>query len=271
MGFFRGGLLITVSILLFLSLLLGNILLILSLSLQYDNVKEGLTPLAQEFAEDKLNLIGENFNLTEEMEEAREFMKDHCQNATEYVFSEGGYTFVVPCDIINESSEVFVEQGVDSIIEQVYYKEYDCDFWNCFSQDELPLFLISEKAKDYWKAKFYFSIIASLILVVLLFFLVEQKPNFPILVGALLVLSSLPLLRLENLSSVISGQSYLEFISFFFNSSGGVFWSLFIVGLIILGLGISWRLLSLGSLKKKFSKKEVRQIVKGEMQKDKKK
>jgi len=264
MGFFRGGLLVTVSILLFLSLLLGNIFLVLSISLQYDNVKSGLVPIVREFVEDQSDLITGDFNLTIEMGEARELMRNYCLNNTEYVFSEGGYNFTIPCDLVNETVETFVEQGIDSIIEQTYYKEYDCDFLDCFGEEPLPLFLISEKAKDYWKEKFYFSIIASLILTVLIFLLVEQKQNFPILIGGLLALSSVPLLKLENLSSLI-GVGSLEFISFFFNKSANVFWLFFIVGLLIFGLGIAWRLLNLESRKKKFSKKEVRQIVKGEI------
>lgn len=262
MGVFRGGLLVIVSILLFLTLLLGNIFLVLSISLQYDNVRDALVPLIQEFTEDKSNLIVEDFDLTEEMEEAQEVMRDYCNNNTEYVFSEGGYTFVVPCELANETPETLFETGIDIIVEQTYYKEYDCDFWNCFGDEGLPFFLISEKAKDYWKEKFYFSLIASLIFVVLMFFLVGHKQNLPILFGGLLAISSLPLLKLESLASVIGGDAAAGFTSFFFSSSGGVFWVLFIIGLVILGSGIAWRILTLDSIKKKFSKKDVRQIVK---------
>lgn len=262
MGFLRGGLLVIVSILLFLTLLLGNIFLVLSISLQYDNVRDALLPLVQEFVEDKSNLIVEDFNLTEEMEEAQEIMRDYCNNNTDYVFSEGGYTFVVPCELVNETPETLFEEGIDDIIEQTYYKEYDCSFWDCFGEEGLPFFLISEKAKDYWKEKFYFALVASLILVVLMFFIVGQKQNFPILFGSLLAISSLPLLKLGSLASVIGGDAAADFTSFFFSSSGGIFWTLFIIGLVILGIGIAWKILTLDSIKKKLSKQDVRQIVK---------
>ena len=111
MGVFRGGLLVVVSIILFLTLLLGNVLLVLSMSLQYDNVRDALVPFAQGFVEDKSNLIMEDFNLTEEMEEAREVMQEYCQNNTEYVFSEEGYTFELPCELVNETPETFFEAG----------------------------------------------------------------------------------------------------------------------------------------------------------------
>jgi len=250
-----------VGIILFLTLLLGNVFLVLSMSLQYDNVRDALVPLAREFVGDKSELVLEDFNLTVEMEEAQEAMQEFCKNDTDYVFSEGGYTFDLPCELVNESPETFFEEGIENIVEQTYYKEYDCDFWDCFGEG-LPFFLISEKAKDYWKEKFYFAIVASLIFVVLMFFLVVQKQNFPILFGSLLALSSLPLLKLGGLASVIGGDAAADLTSFFFSSSNGIFWALFIIGLIILGLGIAWRILTHDSIKKKLSKKDVKQIIK---------
>ena len=263
MGFFRGGLLVIVSIILFLTLLLGNVFLVLSMSLQYDNVRDALVPLVQGFAEDKSNLIAEDFNLTEEMEEAQEAMQDYCHNETEYVFSEDGYNFTIPCELMNETPEILFERGIDTMVEQIYYKEYDCGFWDCFGEEGLPFFLISEKAKDYWKEKFYFALIASLVFVVIMFFLVVQKQNFPILFGSLLAISSFPLLKLGGLASVIGGDVAADFTLFFFSSSSGIFWALFIMGLLILGSGVAWRIMTLDSIKKKFSKKDITKIVRG--------
>jgi hypothetical protein len=265
MGFIRGGLLIIVGILLFLSLLLGSIFLILSWSLQYENVQEELSSVIKELTEDKFGLIEESFNLTEEMEEAREFMDEHCQNESSYVFAEGGYTFVIPCDIleeVEESPSALVDQGIENIIEQIYYDDYDCKFWNCFEETGLPLFLVSEKAKNYWQDKFYFTLIAFAIMVVLIFFLVEHKQNTPIIAGSIMMLSSLPLLRLEKIIGSIAGDSYLAFVGVFFNKIDTVFWVVFISGLIILGAGIALRFLHRDLIKKKFSKKDVQKIIK---------
>jgi hypothetical protein len=265
MGFIRGGLLIIVGILLFLSLLLGSIFLILSWSLQYENVQEELSSVIKELTEDKFGLIEESFNLTEEMEEAREFMDEHCQNESSYVFAEGGYTFVIPCDIleeVEESPSALVDQGIENIIEQIYYDDYDCKFWNCFEETGLPLFLVSEKAKNYWQDKFYFTLIAFAVMVVLIFFLVEHKQNTLIIVGSIMALSSLPLLKLEKIIGSIAGDSYLAFVGVFFNKIDTVFWVVFISGLIILGAGIALRFLHRDFIKKKFSKKDVQKIIK---------
>jgi len=195
MGFIRGSLLVLVCILLFISLLLSGIFLTLSLSLRYENVQKELVSVVKELTDDNFGLIEEEFNLTERMDEAQKFMEKHCQNESSYVFSEGGYTFVLPCDILEEIPETpgtLVEKGIETIVEEIYYKEYDCGFWDCFDESELPLFLVSEKAKNYWEEKFYFTVIAFAVLVVLIFFLVERKQNTLIVVGPVMVLSSIP-------------------------------------------------------------------------------
>jgi len=273
MGFTRGGLLIIVGILLFLSLLLGSIFLILSWSLQYENVQKELGPILKNLTEDKFSITGEDFNLTEEMEEAREFMDEHCQNESSYVFAGGGYTFVIPCDILDEVEEspsALIDQGVENIVEQIYYDDYDCKFWNCFGKTELPLFLVSEKAKNYWQEKFYFTLIAFAVMVVLIFFLVEHKQNMPIVVGSILIASSIPLTQLEKITMGFAGTSALSFLGVFFSKTMGVFWIILVLGLVILGLGIALRLLDLDFIKKKISKKDVKRIIREETGKKKK-
>lgn len=265
MGFIRGGLLIIIFVFLFIILFLGNVFFVLSLSLNYENVQEELGPVLKDLTKDKLNIIEENFNLTEEMEEAREFMEEHCQNESSYVFVEGGYTFVIPCDILeelDENSQAIVDEGIENIIEQIYYDDYDCKFWNCFEETGLPLFLVSEKAKNYWQDKFYFTLIAFAVMVILIFFLVEHKQNTPIVVGSILVLSSLPLLKLEKVIGSIIGDSYLAFVGVFFNKIDTIFWIVFISGLIIIGAGIALRFLHSDFIKKKFSKKDVQKLIK---------
>ncbi len=272
MGFIRGGLLIILSFLLLILVFLGSVFLSLSWSLQYENVKTELGPVAKELTENKFNLVEEDFNLTEEMEEALESMKSYCENESEYVFSGGGYTFVIPCESLeefNENPETLVDQGVEIIIEQIYYEDYECGFWNCFGMTDLPFFLVSEKARNYWKQNFYYSVIISIILIILIFFLLEQRQNTPIIVGSVLVLSSFPLAKLEKLAVYLVENSYFSFISIFFSKTGSVFWITLISGLIILGAGISWRFLNIDSWKKKFSKKDVKEIVKKEVSKKK--
>ena len=142
MGFIKGGLLVIIYVFLFIILFLGNVFFVLSLSLNYENVQEELGPILKNLTEDKFNITTGDFNLTKEMEEAREFMMEHCQNETSYVFARGGYTFVLPCDLLEEMDEdpqSLIDQGMENIVEQIYYDDYDCEFWNCFQKTRLPL------------------------------------------------------------------------------------------------------------------------------------
>ena len=82
---------------------------------------------------------------------------------------------------------------------QTQNKTYNCDFWDCLVKDEAPFFLVSKKAHDYWLEKFYFALVASLILLAITFFLVENKLNWPIYAGSILILSTIPLLKIESL------------------------------------------------------------------------
>jgi len=272
MGFIRGGLLFFVSVLLFFILLLGNTFFVLSYSLKYENVQKELGPILKNFSEDALGIIEDDFNLTEKMDEARKFMEEHCQNETSYIFSGGGYTFVLPCDLLDEvkeNSSLLVDKGIEDIIEQIYYDNYECKFWDCFKVTGMPLFFISEKAKNYWQDKFYLTLIISAVLVVLIFFLIENKQNTPLVAGSLLVLSSLPLLKLEKVVGSIAGDSYLAFIGVFFSRAGSVFWIVLIAGLILVLAGVALKFLYRGSAKKKFSKEDVQKIVKKEVKKNK--
>src|SRR3989344_3299524 len=128
MGFFRGGLLFILSILLLFSFFAANSFLTVSTSLKYENVQKELGPAVQELSEE---LNGEN-------------------------------------------STLFNETAVKECLQDSYYKEYDCDFWDCFAKEQTPFFLVSQKARDYWKERFYYSLLASLVLLALIFFLAQN-------------------------------------------------------------------------------------------------
>ena len=93
MGLIRGGLLTIVSAILFLSFFAGNAFLTLTWSLEYDTIQPELTSVIKD-------TIGSKMNLDEVMNENFEAMQLYCQNNSEFVFSEGGYTFEIPCDVV---------------------------------------------------------------------------------------------------------------------------------------------------------------------------
>lgn len=306
MGFIRGSLLFIVSAVFFVTLLLGSVFLTMSLSLKYENVEKEVPLIVENLTEGTFDLFEENFNLTGEMERASEFMINYCyQNNTlnqssfaspessedssmSYVFSAGGYVFVIPCSVLDELDEnpqALAEEGISNIVNNIYYEEYDCDFWDCFktvSPDfsffslfgekqiewKGAFFLVSEKARDYWNKKFNSSLIVLVVLTVLIFLLIGEKQNAPILIGALMMSASFVLLWFENILKGIT-KLYLIFFSLFFSKTGTVFWIVFISGLIIFGAGLALRFLQADLVKKKFSMKEIVGIIKSETDKGK--
>ncbi|MBA7673137.1 hypothetical protein ES703_81325 [subsurface metagenome] len=245
MGFIRGILLILVIVLLFLSLFLGNVFLTLNLSLDYENVQPKLVSAIKDVIEKEINLIGG-------IEEEFEFMKPHCQNNSKFVFSYSEYTFEIPCEVVDEGLEAVIDYQINSFVEEIYYKDYECDFWDCIGETEYPFFLVSAKAKDYWGEKFYFSLIASVIFIALIFFLVEHKTNLPILVGSLLTISALPFIKLDWILSFIN-KYILGFLTIFFTKAHTVFLIGLISGIVIFGIGI---ILKFFNLFDKFGKKK---------------
>src|SRR3989344_2624957 len=160
----------------------------------------------------------------------------------------------------DENRALFNETAVRELLQDSYYKNYDCDFWNCLATEQTPLFLVSQKAKDYWKEKFYYSLLISLALVGLIFFLVQNKLNWPVIVGSILILSSIPLLKIKGLISLfIPGEiSVLStFLNIFFSKALMVFWIFFILGLLLIGLGFGLKFSNLEFVKKFTEKKET--------------
>src|SRR3989344_9484351 len=153
MGLIRGGLFVIASVLLFIALLVGNLFLTLNKSLEYENIQEKLPSLIRSYAE-------EQFRLTATINREFPTINAYCQNNSEYVFNEYGRTFIVPCGIVSQGPELIVENEINRFVEETYYKDYNCNFWNCFKETEIPFFLVSEKAKNYWNEKFYFTLTA---------------------------------------------------------------------------------------------------------------
>ena len=225
----------------------------LGLSLDYDNVKSELTSTVtgivqgQAASIENLGLIKGDLNLSAEVDERMETMREFCQNNTEYIFAYEDTTFVVPCEIVDQGPEAVIEKGVENAVDRIYYKEYNCDFWDCFDQEELPYFLVSAKARSYWMSKFYLALGASLILAILSFFLVENKKNFPIVLGALIVISALPFVKAEAFIGSVADSAYLGFVTLFISQAPNVFWVMFISGVVILGIGILIHFFHLGT------------------------
>ena len=257
MGFIRGALGVFVSILLFIVFLVGSAFLTLTLSLQYDNVYDHLKPLIQETLEEEMGV-----DIPSEIEKEISSMEIQCEDYPEdYVFDEGGYVISISCEALTQGTEAIVASGVESLIESAYYKEYTCDFWKCFGEEEIPLFLVSEYAKDYWKSKFYLALGVALALMAVLFFLYKKKQNVFIVPGILLMAAAVPFLRLGLLMNISGDRIIFELLGIFFSKAKSVFRISFFTGVGLLVAGLIFKLFLVGfRFSKLFHREESKEI-----------
>ena len=251
----RGGLLFFAGILFLISLIIGNILLTMSMSLNYEDVKIGLSNSAKE-------------NINSDFSQEISKMQRDCQNKSEYPLNLNSWNLdsvSVPCNIVSQGQEPVVNYVVGKSIEVEYYKEYNCNLFDCPFSGIAPFVYVSQHAKNYWNRWFYYSLIASLILIAVMFLLIEKKRSIFINVGTLMVFSSLPLLVLNWL------VSSFNFADILFSKSKIVFWIIFIFGLVLISIGIALRFWGFLEGGEETSKKEVKEIVKEEVSKQNKK
>lgn len=252
MGFIKGGLFVIVAVLLFAAFIAGSLFLTFGLSLNYDAVSPKLTEVAG-------GLAGQ-IGLQEIVEEMLPAMQIYCgQGNAEYVFSEQGYTFSVPCESVPLGADAVIGELISSFVDDTYYREYDCDFFECLSNGSFS-FLISEDAHDYWFSKFYLMIGVVLLLGALMFLLAEKKSNMFVVAGALLIVASIVAVKMDyvvglivktilNNSSVaglVDTSSVTELMSLFFAKSYTVFLIFFIIGIVTLLFGIVLKFFQIG-------------------------
>lgn len=256
MGFIRGGLFVIVSVLFFILLLTINSLFVVTSSLDYNNLKQELIPVVK----DALN---EQINISQIIEANKiPLMQTFCANSSnelEYVFSEANYTFVLPCSALSNGTQGVIDSAIDGLFEQYYYKEYDCSFFDCMKEDSIPFFVVSEHSKNYWQAKIYYVILALVVLLALMFLLIEKKTNLPLVVGSLVILSSLLFAKLESFSlwlintftnvspvSPVNVNNFLKFFSVIFTQSYKIFLIMVIAGVVVLAIGIILKFFAIG-------------------------
>lgn len=240
MGIIRGGAFVIASVLFFISLLITGVLWTVSLSLEYETIKPELSSVIEDVA-------GSEINFSETAEEMLPAIELYCENNSEFVFDNGGYAIDVPCEVAAQGGQALINETLDDIIEGVYYEDYDCEFIDCFKENlDQPFFLVSEMAKNYWENKLYVMLTISVLILIAMFFLIENKINFPFVAGPLLLVASLVFAKLDWISSLTTDGILLQIISVFFTQSPGVFWRFFIVGVLILITGIFLKFFSAG-------------------------
>jgi hypothetical protein len=260
MGFIRGSLAFFVGIFVLIALIVGSILFTLSWSLNYDDVKQNIGPVVDSF-------LQEQAGLAQEVEQEIPTMLQYCTSNTEYVFTRQNYSFAIPCTTIAQGSTSIIGFVVNSLLEQIYYDEYTCGFWDCFKKGEFPVFLLSQKAKNYWATKFYIVLGIFLVLGVLLFLLMKKKSGFLITLGIMLAVAAIPVKNFDWFFSIF-GDNVRTFAVVFFSKANSVFSIMLTVGIILILAGVVWKAISSDIVKKWLGKKEIKEIVKEEIKKE---
>ena len=291
MGLIRSSLVITVSTALFLSLFLGNAFLTLSWSLEYDNVQPQITS----FATDMMTDAG----FKQSIEENKEYMKIYCTQYDSFIYSEDGIVLELPCEIIAQGADAIITYGVSTMIEDLYYKTYECSFWECLKKDSQPFVLVSEKSLEYWSNLYFYAIFASVIIFLLLLLVIEAKHSTLTITGILMIVAAFPFRKLNWVLGLLPDGGLTDLFLALFAKSYNVFLIMTIIGASLFAIGIGFEFLGFGlwiskligvfkkdkkkkakiSLAeiendKKFSKEEVKEIVKEalvEEEKEKKK
>ena len=241
--------LIIVCILLLGSLFIGNFLLVLSSSLEYENVKSELNPIIKEAIYDSVNMekVDDNFAI----------MKVYCEGGnSEFVVSDD-FEFRIPCnEILVGTPDSVLDSQIEKFLQENYYKEYDCDFIGCFGKSEIPFFLVSEMTKNYLENKYYYFLVFSLIFLGIIYLLVEDKKNTLVIGGSLVIVSSLPFIKITSFS--FGPESYSQMFAIFVEQSHVIFWWMFIIGILILGMGIGLRFWNFDKAKEFLERKKKR-------------
>lgn len=273
MGILRGGGLIIVSVLLFAALFVGNLLFTISWSLNFENVEVEMKSLFR-------NVLGQNQNqdLSEFISSAQyQTMLNNCKTNPDYVFDYGGKVLSVPCSVVNSGRDTVLDYGVGIFVRDIYYDHYDCSFIECFGKSEIPFFLVSKKAQDYFYEKFNLTLMFIGFLTILGFLLADTKTNFLVFISISMMVVSLPFAKLDLLFGFLD-NNIGSFLTIFFSKAHSVFLISLTFGVILLAVALIFKFFNLGvRLSKLFfkeknpTKDDVKKMVKEEIKSELKK
>jgi hypothetical protein len=275
MGFIRGAVITLFGFVLAICLVLMNVSITFASSLEYDELKPALESSAE-------GIIGSILDVEAVFDEN---LNNYCNFDNEYIFNYGNESFTIPCEVIEKGEDSISAYIRDNFIEQIYYADYDCEFWECVKTSDIPFVLISDKARVYWAGNAFLLSVMSLVLFGLIFLVAEKRPSKFISVGILLAFCSLPFKNMDWILKLVPAQ-VAPLFSLLSQKAHFVFVIMLIISVVLILFGIvalifGWKMkFKDDSSEKKdshqnmsqnqpqnktVSKEEVRQIVKEEL------
>ena len=104
-----------------MDLFLGNLFLTLSWSLDYETIQPNL-----------IEYTGSLFNqhgVTSELKDNYNLMNVYCKSHENFVLNQAGVKLEIPCATINKGPQEVIDYEINNFIYEIYYKNYDCGFW----------------------------------------------------------------------------------------------------------------------------------------------
>jgi len=261
----RGALVGIVVVLLLLGLAIGGFLYTISSSLQYDEIQADLVPSVAD-------VIINQTNFVQVLEDKSFEISKNCEQYVDYVFKlpETNFVFSIPCNVSGESIKNIGSLGVEQQVKKLYFKEYDCSFFECLFEEENSLFFVSNEAKEYVDSKLYYVVVACIVLICLGFLFAENRKSFIVLLGICFILSSFGmkfivsiLMKTMSLSfwNLLGIETIFSF-SVFSDTASFVFWVMIVVGIILVVVGLGLKLAHVGNkIGNLFKKKDKPETV----------
>jgi len=165
-------------------------------------------------------------------------------NNTEFAYTVENVTLDVPCEDINNGSEAIINYVIEVMVEDTYYKDYDCNFWECDMSP--PYHLISEKAQEYWGEWFYLTFILSIVLIAGSVLIMENRSGYPLILGGLIIISSLIFARIEWIFSFLGDGEFISFVGLFFSEAYNIFLTELVIGIVLILIGVALKFLGIG-------------------------
>lgn len=243
MGFIRGTLFIIVSILLFFSLIGTGIFYMVNLSLEPEIVQSHLV--------NSTNKAVREIGVYDNFVESFEMIQSECDKIGFYEFNIDYEILNVDCENLSSDVDEAYYNNLGNFVMNSYYNDYNCSIWDCLKETGSPSFLISKKTKDYAYGKFYFFLLVSLALIGAMFFLVEKKSSFPIIVGGFLSVVSFIFLKIDSFVPTFEDKLVLSFVSIFLTRAYGVFAKFIFFGILFILIGLIWKFAIFGFKVKK--------------------
>lgn len=270
MDFIRGAVVTLFGFVMVIGIVFMNISMTFASSLEYDTLKPALGDSAKE-------VISNMINLNDISREG----KNACKFDSEYFLEYNDKRFEIPCEIIEQGKESIEGYILDNFIDEIYYSNYDCEFWECVKESDIPFVLISDKARVYWASRAVLLAAMSFILFLLIVLVSNKRPSKFISTGVLLALCSLPFKNIDWVAKIVPAQVAPLFLLLSQKAHSTFMIMLFIsAGLVLIGIvalifgwnmkfnkGTSEKKITTDVKVKSVSREEVREIVKEELAK----